>query len=164
MTEKEIYKGIIDAKNIKNNVLYFQRDIEDIDDNLIQNLSQIKRYVELDKNNKIDSSVKSLLDDLKYKDIPSKLTESNIFRFNVKWNQEAGICLKTHKDYIETFGETFYEQVKKLIDQNQQLKPKFVQLNDQDIKLYVEVADHASFCNKTVDKFHGRDDILVKVK
>ena len=52
MTEKEIYKGIIETKSIKTNVLYFQRDIEDLENNLNQNLSQVKRYVELDKNNK----------------------------------------------------------------------------------------------------------------
>ena len=42
-----------------------------------------------------------------------------MFKFKVKWDKENGINIKTHTDYIENFGNTFYEQVKRLIDKNQ---------------------------------------------
>ncbi len=66
------------------NVLCFIREIEDIEQNIDSNKNLAKRFVELDdSNNKIDLSAKTLLDDLKYRKISSKLPESNIFKFNV---------------------------------------------------------------------------------
>lgn len=83
MTEKEIYNGLFNAKNVGDNVLYFQRNIIDLDENIKTNVSLAKKFTELDKNNNIDSEVKSLLEDLKLNKIPSKLPEKNMFKFDV---------------------------------------------------------------------------------
>jgi hypothetical protein len=71
--------------------------------------------------------------------------------------------LKTHGDYIENFAQTFYDQVKILIDKNQQTKTEFGTLNERDSDLVREVLDHAYFCNETAAKFHGRQDLLLEV-
>jgi len=71
--------------------------------------------------------------------------------------------LKTHGDYIENFAQTFYDQVKMLIDKNQQTKTEFGTLNERDSDLVREVLDHAYFCNETAAKFHGRQDLLLEV-
>ena len=71
--------------------------------------------------------------------------------------------MKTHGDYIENFAQTFYDQVKMLIDKNQQTKTEFGTLNERDSDLVREVLDHAYFCNETAAKFHGRQDLLLEV-
>ncbi|RNA01612.1 NACHT and WD repeat domain-containing 2-like, partial [Brachionus plicatilis] len=164
VTEKEIFNGILKAKNVEKNVLYFEREIEDLDENIEKNVSIAKRFTELDKKNCADKEVRNLLDELKYKKIPSKLPESNMFKFKVKWDSKSGISLDTHREYIEKFAETFYEQVKKLIDVNYEQQKEFDDLSHEDHELIQEVIDHACFCNETVSKFHGRADILQEIQ
>lgn len=134
-----------------------------MEENIEKNVSLAKRFIELDTNNCVDEEVKILLDELKYKKIPSKLSESNMFKFKVKWNNEKGISLDTHREYVEQFAKTFYDQVKILIDLNYEKKKKVDNLNHEEHELIQEVIDHAIFCNQTVSKFHGRADILEKV-
>ena len=70
---------------MKNNVLFFDREIENIESCLkTSNKSVIGKFVELNKDSNIDLSTKNLLNDLKHKKIPSKLPSSNIFKFKVK--------------------------------------------------------------------------------
>ena len=71
--------------------------------------------------------------------------------------------MENNREYIETFAETFYEQVKLLIDKNQLVKTEFSDLNEKDLNLVREVLDHAYFCNETSSKFHGREDLLLEV-
>ena len=59
------------------------REIEDVEENIETNPSLAKRFTELDDSKKLDESAKALLDDLKYRKIPSKLPDSNIFKFKV---------------------------------------------------------------------------------
>ena len=76
--------------------------------------------------------------------------------FKVNWT-ENGITEATHKEYLENFGNLFYEQTKRLIDTNYAIeKRKFMAFEK-------EVMDHAIFCRECVQKFHGRDDIIKKV-
>ena len=153
-------------KNNQNNVLFFERNIIDIEEHLNTNanLSILKKFIELDNQNKIDAEIKCLLDNLKNKKIPNALSKDNIFKFDVKWSKEAGISLETHADYLKEFGDLFFEQVKLLIDRNQEEKIVLDNLNKNDTELLQEVLDHAYFCNKTAEKFQGRIDILNKVK
>jgi hypothetical protein len=37
-------------------------------------------------------------------------------------------------------------------------------LNKMDSQLLQEVLEHANFCNETAEKFHGRNDLLTKIK
>ena len=64
-------------------MLFFVREIDDIEENIKSNVNLAKKFIEIDKNNEIDESARTLLDDLKYKKIPAKLPENNIFKFNV---------------------------------------------------------------------------------
>jgi len=83
VTEKEIFNGILNNKNTANTVLYFQRNIVDIDRHLTKNLSLVRKFVELDKDDNIDESTRVLLEELKNVKIPSKMPKSNIFKFDV---------------------------------------------------------------------------------
>jgi hypothetical protein len=82
----------------------------------------------------------------------------------IKWSQEGGISLKTHLNYVESFAQTFFQQVKNLIDKNQQNNiSELFNLNKADLTLGLEVLDHAYFCIETALKFHGRNDLLSQV-
>jgi hypothetical protein len=87
VTEKEIFKGILNGKNLINNALFFVREIEDIESVCEKvekkHLSLVKKFIDMDKNDRVDQSAKMLLNDLKYKKIPAKLPESNTFKFKV---------------------------------------------------------------------------------
>ena len=120
------------------------------------------KFIDLTNDKKIDKSSKALLEKLKYK-ISSKLPESNMFKFKVKWDKENGINIKTHTDYIENFGNTFYEQVKRLIDKNQVKEFENEKVNEMDQALINEVMDHARFCKDKVSQFHGREELIKKV-
>lgn len=83
MTEKEIFKGILTAKNVPNNVLFFNRNITDIKEKIKDNASLAGKFIELNKSNEPDEEVMGLLDNLKNKKIPGALPSSNIFNFDV---------------------------------------------------------------------------------
>jgi len=153
----------LNGKDNKDNTLFFVREIEDIEDNIRKNKALASKFIELNKKGEIDTRTKELLDNLKYKKIPEKLPESNIFRYNVKWSSSLGISLETHPEYIRKFAETFFEQTKLLIDRNQNKKTDLTQINKDDQILLQEVLDHASFCMETAEKFHGREDLLQTV-
>ena len=66
-------------------MLYFQRNITDIEEYLRKGDSKlVQKYIDLDRDGKIDETVKSMLDELKNVKIPSKLSFNNIFKFDVK--------------------------------------------------------------------------------
>ena len=163
MTEKEIFNGILNAKNVPNNVLIFLREIEDIRDHVESDKSIAWRYIDVDDNNKVDESAQNLLEELKFNKVLKKVPGANTFRFKVRWAKGKGVTLDTHPQYIKEFGETFYEQVKRLIDKNQRQTSFYENIERLDALVLQEVLEHAYFCNESVAKFHGRKDLLKKV-
>jgi hypothetical protein len=84
VTEKEIFNGIFNSTDPASNVLYFKRNIIDIEKNVREdNCKLMGKFIDLDKDNRIDLDSRKLLDDLKNVKIQSKLPSSNIFNFNV---------------------------------------------------------------------------------
>lgn len=63
--------------------MFFERIIEDIEENIKENPSLASKYIDLDENFNIDLESRNLLNDLKYKKIPAKLPATNIFKFKV---------------------------------------------------------------------------------
>lgn len=163
MTEKEIFNGILRTTNNENNVLYFEREIEDIETAIMSEPKLAGRFIDLDENKNLDIFAKNLIDNLKHHKIPENLPQSNHFKFKVKWAEGVGISMISHKEYITQFGETFYEQVKNLIDKNMSKSSKIEKLNEKELEMAHEVLDHARFCNQKVSQFHGRIDLLDKV-
>lgn len=166
VTEKEVYNGILQAKNVTDNVLVFFRDIDDLEtqESINKDKKLAARFVDLDKDGNIDVESKELLNDLK-KRICEKLPDSNIHRFSgLKWNPEGGITRKNHSEYMKQFGDVFYDSVKRLIDINAK-KPNFIESISPNIRYLVkEVLDHAKFSIECVEKFHGRVDLLESIK
>jgi hypothetical protein len=141
----------------------------------------------------VDSDAEALLDELKNKKVPAKLNENtNIFKFDVQWRNN-GIDSDTLNEYLITFGEIFYQQIKRLVDeavfrevQKEKLVSKvYMRLgvieSELDLgdsygvskqnemlvefkELMTELGLHANEYNVTISKFFGRDDLMMKVK
>jgi hypothetical protein len=126
--------------NPNKSALCFIREIENLGDNLSDsNISRFidVRYSDEKKTEEIDMDAQVLLDRLKNSKIPAKLnSKTNIFRFQVniliiklsmkaslkfwikkvKW-KDNGIDQNMLDEYLNNFGTTFYEQIKRLIDE-----------------------------------------------
>jgi hypothetical protein len=164
VTEKEIYNGLIKAQNTKQNVLMFIREIVDIKDNIKSNAKLAGRFIDLDEGGNVDTDAENLLNSLKTDKIAKYLPESNMHKFKVKWDPNGGVTRKTHPDYMEEFGETFFKAVKELIDQNARQPYYLDNFDTKDKQLLQEIVEHANFCNECVEKFHGRIDLLDRVR
>ena len=83
--------------------------------------------------------------------------------FKVDFDAEVGISYETHKSYIENFSKSFYDSVKNLIDKNAQKEFFTDNLTNNDKILIQEIITHALFSKESVQKFHGRVNLLKKV-
>ena len=146
VTEKEVFNGLLKAKNRSNNVLYFEREIEGLEESIAENPALCGKFIDLTSEKKVDQAAKNLLDKLKNEKIKPCMSSGNSHRFRVKWDKEVGISLETHRQYIEEFGNVFYDKVKKLIDKNCQVKDlQSEKLSEMDNILIREVLDHARY-------------------
>ena len=148
------------SKNRNNNVLYFEREIEGLEESIEENPALCGKFIDLTIKKKVDIPAKNLLQRLKNEKIKPCMNSANTYQFKVKWDKEAGISLETHREYIESFGDIFYEKVKKLIDKNQVKEFSSEKLSELDEVLIREVLDHARFCKDKVSQFHGRKELL----
>lgn len=86
VTEKEIFEGVFKEHDANKTSICFIRNIVNLEENI--NDPTATRFIDLktdhqSNNVEIDLEAKKLIDDLKLKKIPSKLNDSNIFKFNV---------------------------------------------------------------------------------
>lgn len=160
VTEKEIVKGILDAPNANERALCFFREIEDIDDHLSD--GKASKYIDMKSistgESVIDSEAETLLNRLKNVRIPKKLQSKNIFSYRVRWKPD-GINRRDHADYISQFNEDFHRAIQEQIDHCIRSNPMVVSDPVQH-----EVLEHAIQCKTYLSKFHGRIDVMDKVR
>lgn len=137
------------------------------------------KFFDLDSNGNIDKDAERLLNELKYSKIRKKVPASNIIEFVVSINSltiehdlralivkvdiQHGFSYETHKEYIENFGNSFYQSVKSLIDKNARKKYFTDSFNENEKALISEIIRHAKFSIDCVKKFHGRVNMINKV-
>lgn len=160
VTEKEIVDGILSVPNANERTLCFLREIKDIHSYISDN--KASKFIDLQYTNdgqrKIDEEAEQLLNRLKYTRIPNALNSSNIYSYKVNWTPN-GINRRDHVEYIEKFNEDFYNAIKQQIDTC--VKSRTTIVSDP---LQHEILEHAIQCKAYVSKFHGRTDVLEKVK
>ena len=181
-------KGLANETDSNRSALCFIREIDNLEENLQD--SALSRFIDVTQNADgqvvVDKEAKQLLEELKYIKVPAKLNENtNIFKLNVKWKNN-GIDENQLTGYLENFGNLFYNEIKRLIDEammHEKEKEKAVfetyskfgllDVNDNvdsDMliaefkELIVELGLHAKEYNETISKFLGRDDLLAKIK
>ncbi|UJR24207.1 hypothetical protein I4U23_027173 [Adineta vaga] len=160
ITEKEIVEGILTASDANQRTLCFLREIENIHDHLSD--SKVSKYIDMNYSTDgkpiVDSEAENLLNNLKYSRIPNRLQSSNIFSYKVHWTSN-GINREDHSTYIDQFTKDFYRAIKEQIDQCVQSHISIV--SDP---LQHEILEHAIQCKTYVTKFHGRIDVLHRLK
>ena len=82
----------------------------------------------------------------------------------MKFSDLTGRNPEALKKYLSDFGNVFYEKVKNLIDRNAKKTTTLQKLEEHDQNLYNEVLAHAKFSADYVLKFHGRVELLNRVK
>lgn len=156
----EIINGILSVPNANERTLCFLREIDGIYDHLSD--SKASRFIDLNysDNNEpiIDHEAEKLLNRLKYTRIPNALQSSNIYSYKVPWRTK-GINRRDHAEYISKFNEDFYCAIKQQIDNC--IKSRILKFSDP---LQHEILEHAIQCKTYVAKFHGRLDVLDKVR
>ncbi|CAF3372692.1 unnamed protein product [Rotaria sp. Silwood1] len=160
VTEKEIVKGILSASDANQRTLCFLREIENIHDHLSDR--KASKFVDLQYLNDgepiVDNEAEQLLNRLKNKRIPKILQPNNIFSYKVRWKSD-GINRRDHVEYISQFNEDFYNAIKQQVDDC--AKSRVMMVSDP---LQHEILEHAIQCKTYVAKFHGRTDVLNKLK
>lgn len=58
----------------------------------------------------VDKEAQKALTELK-EAAKSCLTSNNVFNFDLKWSEPAGIASHAHKQYLTELGNTLFEQV-----------------------------------------------------
>jgi len=160
VTEKEIVNGILSASDVNQRTLCFLREIDDIHNHLSDN--KASKFIDVHYSNDgkpiIDQEAENLLNRLKHTRIPNALQSSNIFSYNVRWTAN-GINRRDHAEYITQFNDDFYNALKQQIDSC--VKSRIMRVSDP---LRHEILEHAIQCKTYVAKFHGRTDVLDKVR
>ena len=198
ITEDEINNGIFkDAAERANEcALCFIREIDNLEEHLSDSkawrFTDLKTTPEGKMTAELDEEAQALLHELKYVKIPAVLNpDTNIIKFNVRWvnNQIDASILDS---YLKEFGESFYTQVVRLIDQAKQaekLSPsamllstglnnplastpllagaeaaKLPAMTKELNDLIVEISLHALEWAETTGKFFGRDELMLKIR
>ncbi|XP_060597437.1 NACHT and WD repeat domain-containing protein 2-like [Ruditapes philippinarum] len=158
VTEREITRGILKAKNVKDHCLAYVREIENINITLLRFAEKFIKFVDISDRN-VDGDAQKMLKTLRDDKLPAKMPDSNIVRFKVEWGGKEGIDIKIHKEYIETFCQHFYSNVLRLVDdamtKNEKLSTNSV---------YVEVLQHLKACYNSCKVFQGREDMVTMIQ
>ncbi|WAQ94112.1 NWD2-like protein, partial [Mya arenaria] len=121
-------------------------------------IKQVSLY-SLPSSRNVDGEAQKLLKTLRDDKLPAKMPDSNIVKFKVEWGGKEGIDMETHKEYIETFCQHFYDNVLRLVDNAMDRNEKL-----SSNPVYVEVLQHLKACYNSCKVFQGREDIVDRIK
>ncbi|CAF3996393.1 unnamed protein product, partial [Rotaria magnacalcarata] len=139
VTEQEVVRGILNAKDVQEHTLAFFRHIENINVSLLRHSM---KFIDIAAK-QVDTEAQRMLSDLRDVRVPATLPESAILRYTVQWSDDDGLNKNVHAEYLQDFIETFYRRIVELIDQGVR-------------------AQHALAANS--QDFQGRIDILERVR
>ncbi|XP_071146752.1 uncharacterized protein [Mytilus edulis] len=163
VTEIEVNKGILTAKEPNVHSSIYQRDLNglDITDDTI------KKYVDTTMENGkmvFDEEAKLLREKIR-KQIPSALKKSGrIHQYQVKWHN-GGINPEKHveqRDYIRNLCDDLIKDICELIDKAREDQKDLIRT--EYYTDYQEVLHHQHFCKLKCETFCGRDDVLQQAK
>jgi len=107
VTEREVRRGIINAKDTQKHCLAYIRNIENIN---VSSVKFARNFIDMIGRD-VDEEAESLLSILRDELLPTRLADSNIVHFTVEWSREVGLDVDTHRDYLRQFCEIFYRLV-----------------------------------------------------
>ena len=110
----------------------------------------------------MDNNAQKLLRNLREKDIPQTLPNTNIIDYTVKW-VDSGVdpsASQEHAQYIEKLCSDFYETLTGMIDDGIREK----ETSHSRDSFAEEIVQHGSFCQKKCRSFYGRKEFLAASK
>ena len=155
VTEREISRGILKAKNVEDHCLAYIREIENINVTLLRFAA---KFIDFAARN-VDGEAQKLLKILRDDKLPAKMPKSNLVRFQVEWGGKEGIDMETHREYLEAFTKHFYEAIMGQVDAAM-IKNKKLSSDP----VYVEALQHLNACANSCKVFQGREDIVEQIK
>ncbi|XP_033743457.1 NACHT domain- and WD repeat-containing protein 1-like [Pecten maximus] len=166
VTETEIKKGLLDAKDPVAHTMVYSRTFTGLNNESLSD-KDIKRYIEIKDNNgelEVDTEIESLRNQLLSK-IKKKLKGSNCHDYEIPW-MSGGVDPNAnvpHGKYIESFCNDFQSDMKGLIkDGMADYLPK-IRFSGWYTD-YAELIHHLQFCNTKCETFCGQADVLDSVK
>ncbi|XP_064619858.1 NACHT and WD repeat domain-containing protein 2-like [Lineus longissimus] len=158
VTEQEIKVGILEQSDPKSHCFCLIRNLPDI----ITHLKHPKahRYIDMKPGEyHRDVEAQKLLISLRDQKISEKLPPENIINKTIFWSEDGGISKHDHKNYIQELGENFYRKIMAMVDDvMDKTDPLF---SDE---LTTEVLQHGILCQKRCSVFHGRENIVDRIK
>ena len=116
VTEDEIERGILKAKDPNKHCHWFKRDITD----MYNNADDMKARNFVDKVGKsLDKEATDLVELLKTKKLASVLNTNNITQYQINWHKDNGVNPKEnvqHSQYLDKLCANFLDTLKTMID------------------------------------------------
>ena len=116
VTEDEIERGILKAKDPNKHCRWFKRDIIDI----YNNADDMKARNFVDKVGKnLDKEANDLVETLKAKKLASVLNTNNITQYQINWHKDSGVNPQEnaqHCQYLDKLCANFLNTLKSMID------------------------------------------------
>ncbi|CAF3573336.1 unnamed protein product [Adineta steineri] len=155
VTEQEVVRGILNAKDVLDHTLAFFRHIENINISLLRHSM---KFIDIAAK-QIDEEAQRMLSDLRDVRVPATLPASSIIRYTVPWSDDDGLNRTVHADYLQNFIDTFYKRIVELIDRGVG-QQKSLSAN----RVYTEILQQLHVVNNFSQDFQGRADILERVR
>ena len=163
VTEDEIRRGIISASSpTETHCCWFKRVIVDLHEHVES--PNASKFVDKTwgPNAGIDEAAQALLGSLRETELPQALPSNMVFHYDVKWT-ENGIDPESsveHAQYIDNLCACFYDTLTGMIENGISIS---VESRVRD-HLVDEVFQHAAFCQKKCETFHGREEFMKDVR
>ncbi|CAF3624005.1 unnamed protein product [Rotaria sp. Silwood1] len=155
VTEQEVVRGILNAKDKVDHTLAFFRHIENINIGLLRHSMKFIDIV----SKQVDEEAQRMLSDLRDVRVQAALPETSIIRYTIPWTDDEGINKTFHAEYLENFIETFYTRLVELIDRGVG-QQKSLASN----RAYSEILQQLHVVNNFSQDFQGRTDVLERVR
>ncbi|XP_076470740.1 NACHT and WD repeat domain-containing protein 2-like [Babylonia areolata] len=155
VTEREVERGILKAKDTDEHCLAYVRDIANINITLLR---MACKFVDVAANS-VDNDAQKLLKTLRDERLPHALTSSNVSRFSVEWSGKEGIDEESHRAYFDAFCDKFFTDVTRLIDS---AMAKHVKLANDPV--FSEPLQHLHACRNHVSAFQGREHVVQQIR
>ncbi|CAF4288993.1 unnamed protein product, partial [Rotaria sp. Silwood2] len=155
VTEQEVVREILNAKDRVDHTLTFFRNIENINIGLPRHSMKFIDIV----SKQVDEEAQRMLSDLRDVRVPAALSETSIIRYTVQWTDEDGLNKTFHAEYLQNFIETFYTRLVELIDRSVG-QQKSLGSN----RICTEILQQLHVVNNSSQDFQGRTDVLERVR
>ena len=176
VTEQEVVRGILNAKDNVEHTLAFIREIKNIN---IKLFTHSAKFIDINfAERKVDAEAQTMLSLLRDVKVPERLNAGSIIPYAIEWSDNEGINKIDHLAYLKDFSEKFYVRIVDLIERAIAGQMKLCQ-DKYDIfssvfkkrnfliifflRMYSEILQHLHFCRNFNKLFRGRKDVLEKI-